>query len=194
MYDLLSISSVEIEDCIVKYADNLDVITNTSEIFVLEGKLRRKRNYETILKIKFDKYNNKNEYDYIIIDNSSSISSACVINAMEISNYYILITNESISKGFNTAIDLFSEKKLLGILRNNFDIRTNFSEKVSQVLEEYFQKNLFETIIGTHIKYLEAEAQNKTIQNYDSKLAEPYNLLYDEITERIINRFVERYQ
>jgi len=195
LFDLYSIPSINFEDCIVKYNDKIDVITNDVKSFTLESELHNKRTRETILKTKFAKFPNKKNYDFIIIDNSPFIGIATT-NALTMSDYYISVIDKGTSALQNLhiidnlvadIIDLGEndDLKLLGILRNNFDKKTIFTRQMNEVIEDSFKKDLFNTIIYNSIKYVEAITLNKTIQEYNSKWADPYKYLYYEIIAKI---------
>ena len=195
LFDLYSIPNIDFEDCIVKYNDKIDVITNDVKSFTLESELHNKRTRETILKVKFAKFPNKKDYDFIIIDNSPFIGIATT-NALTMSDYYISVIDKGTSALQNLhiidnlvadIIDLGenTDLKLLGILRNNFDKKTIFTRQMNEVIEDSFKNNLFNTIIYNSIKYVEAITLNKTIQDYNNKWSEPYKLLYYEIISKI---------
>lgn len=190
LYDLYSNPKVNVEDCIVKYNDFIDVIPNTIASAALESELHNKMTRETILKSKFEKF--KNPYEIIILDNSPFLG-ICTTNAMCMSNYYLTVIDNSTSalQGLNLVSNLVNsikdngvndKLKLLGILRNNFDKKTIFSKQMNEVIIDEFEADVFKTIIYNSVKYKEASTTNKTIQEYNSKSAEPYkNLLYEII-------------
>lgn len=192
LYDLYSNPKVEVEDCIVKYNDFIDVIPNSIESATLENELHNKITRELILKNKFNRF--KNTYSIILIDNSPFLGTLTT-NAMCVSNYYISVIDNSTSalQGLNLVDRLVksvkeenvTDIKLLGILRNNFDKKTIFSKQINEVIDEEFEKDIFKTIIYNSIKYKEAAASNKTIQEYSKKNAEPYKNLYYEIIKRM---------
>jgi len=195
LFDLYSIPSINFKDCIVKYNDKIDVITNDVKSFTLESELHNKRTRETILKTKFANFPNKKDYDFIIIDNSPFIGIATT-NALTMSDYYISVIDKGTSALQNLhiidnlvtdIIDLGEndDLKLLGILRNNFDKKTIFTRQMNEVIEDSFKKDLFNTIIYNSIKYVEAITLNKTIQDYNNKWSEPYKYLYYEIIAKI---------
>lgn len=195
LFDLYTNSSVGFKDCIVPYSDKIDIIPNDIRSFKLESELHNKLTRETLLKVKFEEFADKDYYDFIIIDNSPFIGIATT-NSLAMSNYYINVIDKGTGslQNLHTINDLVADMidlgqnktlKLLGILRNNFDKKTIFSRQMNEVIEESFQKDLFETIIYNSIKYVEAIATGNTIQNYNNKWSEPYKKLYYEIVERI---------
>ncbi len=194
MYDLYSNSKVRVEDCIVKYNDNIDIIPNSIESAILERQLHNKMTRESILLNKFSNFN-KSKYDFILIDNSPFLG-LMTTNAMAMSNYYIevidnspsalqglsmvnILVEDMVDNALNTKI------KLLGILRNRFERRTVFGRQFKEVCEEELNEKLFETIIYDSIRYKEASAMGQTIQEYDKKHSKPYEILYNEIRNRI---------
>lgn len=193
MYDLYSNPRVTYDDCIVHLRDNIYVIPNNIESAILERELQNRITREIILRNKLQKW--YNDFDYIIIDNSPFLG-ICVQNSLTISDYYIEIVDNSPSalQGLNMVKKLLhdmqeggiaEELKLLGILRNNFDKRSNFSKDFNEVIEEQFKEEAFNTIIYNSVKYKEAVAYNKTIQEYSQDHAEPYIRLVDEIVKRV---------
>lgn len=193
LYDLYSNPKIQVKDCIVKHSELIDVIPNTIEAAVLENELHNKMTRETILKSKFEKF--QNNYDVIIIDNSPFLG-LCTANAMTMSNYYLEVIDNSTSalQGLNLVSNLVknikengvnTNIKLLGILRNNFDKKTIFSKQINEVIDEEFEKDIFKTIIYNSVKYKEAATSNKTIQEYNKKHSEPYKNLYYEMIKRM---------
>lgn len=194
IYDLYSNTKIKFEDCIANYSKNIDILTNTIESCILEKELHRQKYPEGILKTKWDDF--ENNYDYVLIDNSPFLG-VMVQNSLVMSNYYIEIIDSSTSalQGLNMVqkvIDeldeyaLVNNLKLLGILRNNFQKRTIFSKQFTEVTEEELNDKLLNTIVYNSVKYKEAIAMHKTIQEYSKKYAEPYKAIYNEIEKRII--------
>lgn len=193
MYDLYSNPKVGFSDCIVKYNEYIYVIPNTIESSVLERELYNKRFPEHILRFKYNNFSH--DYDYVIIDNSPFLGMM-VQNSLCMSDYYMEIIDNSPSalQGLNMVKKIINELeqnrlikdlKLIGILRNRFEKRTVFSRQFTEVTEEVLKGNLFDTIILDSVKYKEATAMNKTIQEYSDKHAKVYNDLYYEILKRI---------
>lgn len=193
MYDLYSNSKVNVEDCIVKYNEYIDVITNTLDSAVLESELHNKLTRECILKNKFKDF--QGEYDFILIDNSPFMG-LMTTNAMAMSDYYIEVIDNSPSalQGLNMVNKLVNDLiessineniKLCGILRNRFEKKSVFTKQFKDVTDNCLKDKCFNTIIPDTIKYKEAAASNVTIQEYDKKYSEPYKELYYEILKRI---------
>ncbi|MCY6372768.1 ParA family protein [Clostridium ganghwense] len=193
MYDLYDNNRVIFDDCIVQYNEYIYVVPNTIESAILESQLYKKRNRESILKEKYEKF--ENDFDFIIIDNSPFLG-IMVQNSLVMSDYYIEIIDNSPSalQGLNMVSRVINELeenelieglKLLGILRNRFEKRTLFSKQFIEVVDEELNEKVFDTIIYDSVKYKEATAMHKTIQEYSKKHSKPYKDLYYEMLERI---------
>lgn len=193
LYDLYANSKINFEDCIINYSKNIDVIVNTIESAGLESELHNKITRETILLNKYRKF--QDDYDFIIIDNSPFLG-ICTTNAMVMSDFYIDVIDNSTSalQGLNLINKLVADIKesgvntfikLLGILRNNFEKKTVFSNQLNEVLVDELNEDLFKTIVPHSVKYKESVAMNKTIQEYNKPYAAPYKNLYKEIIDRI---------
>lgn len=192
MYDLYTNKKISIEDCITYYSENIDVVPNTIESAILDTELHSKLNRENILK---NKLVSLKGYDYVLIDNSPFLS-VLVQNSLVVSDYYITVIDNSTSslQALNMVFKAVNDIKenmlndkiqLLGILRNRFDKRTIFTKQLSEIVEENYKDQVFETIIRDTVKYKEAVAFNKTIQEYNNEYAKPYGSLYKEIIQRI---------
>lgn len=193
MYDLYTNPKVDFTDCISMYNEYIYVIGNTIDSAILENELHNKYNRESILKNKYEAF--QNDFDYVLIDNSPFLGIT-VQNSLAMSNYYIEIIDNSTSalQGLNMVSkvinelrenNLISNLELLGILRNRFKKRSIFNRQFDEVLEEELHDKLFRTIIYDSIKYKEAAALHKTIQEYNMIYSKPYNDLYYELLNKI---------
>lgn len=193
MYDLYNNPRIWFEDCVIEYNKNICVIPNTIESAMLEKELNQKKIKETILKKKYDAFNNN--FDFVLIDNSPYLGIT-VENSLCVSSYYIEVIDNSLSalqglKMIDTVVnnlknyELAKDLKLLGILRNRFEKRTIFSKQFKTVTDNKLGDKLFETIIYDSVKFKEAAAMHKTIQEYNKKCAEPFKQLYYEIFNKI---------
>jgi chromosome partitioning protein len=75
--------------------------------------------------------------------------------------------------------------KTEGILLTMFDDRTNLTRQVAQDLKEFFQDEVFKTVIPRNIRLAEAPSHGKPVLLYDvkSKGAECYLQLAKEIIQ-----------
>jgi len=193
LYDLYRHNQINFKETIVENVKtNIDVIPNTIESATLENDLR-KINREAIFKNKLDSI--PNIYNYILIDNSPFLG-LCVANSFGISDYYIEVIDNSSSaiKGLEMVKSIVDDVidsglnpkiKKLGILRNRYDKRTNYTKQVNDYLNDRFKHQVFQTIINDSVKYREATLMNNTIHEYDKTYALPYDNLYDEVITRL---------
>src|SRR3712207_2889335 len=88
IYDLYSNNNIQYEDCISKYNNNIDIISNTIESCILEKELHRQKYPEGILNTKWEKFKDNTKYDFVLIDNSPFLG-VMVQNSLVMSDYYI---------------------------------------------------------------------------------------------------------
>jgi chromosome partitioning protein len=193
LYDLYTNNKVSFEDCIGSYNNYIYVIPNSIDSSMLESQLHNKMSRESILKNKYDKFSN--DFDFILIDNSPFLGIT-VQNSLVLSDYYIEIIDNSVSalQGLNMVKKITDEikestlnenLKLLGILRNRFEKRTLFNKQFDEVVQEELKGSLLKTIIYDSVKYKEASALHKVIQDYSAHHSKVYKDLYYEIIERL---------
>ncbi len=134
----------------------------------------------------------KDHYDYILIDcppaldlltlnalvaaNSLLIPIQCEFFALEgISQ--LLDTVERIKESFEHSLTIE------GIVLTMYDDRTSLTRQVAQNLKEFFQGEVFETVIPRNVRLAEAPSHGKPILLYDmrSKGAESYMKLAKEM-------------
>ena len=134
----------------------------------------------------------KDQYDYILIDcppaldlltlnalvaaNSLLIPIQCEFFALEgISQ--LLDTVERIKESFEHSLTIE------GIVLTMYDDRTSLTRQVAQNLKEFFQGEVFETVIPRNVRLAEAPSHGKPILLYDmrSKGAESYMKLAKEM-------------
>ena len=136
----------------------------------------------------------RDRYDYILIDcppaldlltlnalvgaDSVLIPIQCEFFALEgISQ--LIDTIDKIRESFSHAL------KIEGILLTMYDERTNLTRQVADDLREFFNKEVFSTVIPRSIRLAEAPSYGKPILMYDprSRGAESYIKLAKEILE-----------
>lgn len=192
LYDLYTNPKVNFEDCISQYSNYIYVIPNVIDSSILESQLHNKMSRESLLKNKYEKF--ADDFDYILIDNSPFLGIT-VQNSLVLSNYYMEIIDNSVSalQGLNMVEKITGEiresnlnnnLKLLGILRNRFEKRTIFNKQFDEVVQEELKNSLLNTIIYDSVKYKEAAAMHKVIQDYSAAHGKVYTELYYEIMER----------
>jgi chromosome partitioning protein len=136
----------------------------------------------------------RDRYDYILIDcppaldlltlnalvaaDSVLVPIQCEFFALEgISQ--LIETVEKIRESFSKSLELE------GILLTMYDERMNLTRQVAEDLKEFFDKDVFETVIPRSVRLAEAPSHGKPILMYDprSRAAESYIKLAKEILE-----------
>lgn len=190
LLDIYTNKRIGFDDCIVDIQDNISMICNTRKSSDLEHQLYRK---ESILANKL--VSMRRDFDYVLIDNSP-LRGSTVQNSLVASDYYIVIidTSSDSLQGISSIdekikelqeIGLCRRLKLLGILRNRFEKRTTYVKQFNQVLANNLGNTLFDSIVYSSTKYVEASAVHQFIQEYSAEHSEPYTSLVNEIIERI---------
>ena len=137
-------------------------------------------------------------YDYIIIDCPPNLGGAFVINAMVISDYYILPV-ESASLFALTGVEQFMDAvsalkeyapdrmNMLGVLLTRYDSRTTASKAVEELTVEQFGDKVFTTRIHKGTAVEQANLVCQTILEYDAKslAAKDYKALALEVEQRV---------
>ena len=192
MLDLYLNKKVTFDDCITEFKPNISIVCNSIESAVVERQLYSKKSRETILNAKFKKM--ESEFDFVLIDNSPFLGS-CVDNSLVMSDYYIEIIDDSTSalqglQMVQNAVDELEETglsniQLLGILRNGYEKVSNYGKQFNEALNDILTDKLFDTVIYKSVKYKEATAQHKLIQEYSGEHAVPYMALCTEILKRV---------
>lgn len=132
------------------------------------------------------------DYDYIIIDCPPALD-LLTINALTASNSVLIpiqcefFALEGISQLTDT-VDRLKEAfnptlAIEGVLLTMYDDRTNLTRQVEADLREFFESEVFKTVIPRSVRLAEAPSFGKTILAYDprSRGAEAYIQLAKEI-------------
>jgi chromosome partitioning protein len=134
----------------------------------------------------------QDRFDYILIDCPPALD-LLTLNALVAANSVLIpiqcefFALEGISQLMDTVEGIkesFSHNlKTEGILLTMYDDRTNLTRQVAQDLKEFFQDEVFKTVIPRSVRLAEAPSHGKPILLYDirSKGAECYIQLAKEI-------------
>ncbi|MCL1846483.1 MAG: AAA family ATPase [Coriobacteriia bacterium] len=137
----------------------------------------------------------KNEYDFIIVDSPPSLG-LLTINSLAAADkliipiqceYYAL---EGLSKLLDTIklvkVRLNQDLEIQGVLLTMYDSRTTLARQVSEEVKEFFQKQVYKTIVPRSVKLAEAPSFGQSILVYSSrsKGAEAYRELAKEVIRR----------
>ena len=193
VYDVI-INDVEIENTVQQtMVKNLDVCPSNINLAGAEVELVSMMSREHRLKEKID--NQKDKYDYIIIDCPPSLG-LITLNAFTASDsvlipvqceYYAL---EGLGQLINTINlvkkHLNKDLKIEGALLTMFDIRTNLSNQVVNEVNKYFENKVYKTVIPRNVKLSEAPSYGMPISVYDpkSKGAKAYDKFVKELLKK----------
>ncbi len=89
----------------------------------------------------------------------------------------LLDTIELVRNNLNPSLEI------KGVLLTMYDARTNLSEQVSREVEDYFSRQIFDTVIPRNVRLSEAPSFGQSIFNYapDSRGAKAYRELAQEV-------------
>jgi chromosome partitioning protein len=132
------------------------------------------------------------DFDFIIIDCPPALDLLTVNSLVAADSVLIPIQCEFFAlEGISQLVDTIDRLRenlqpslaIEGILLTMFDDRTNLARQVSSDLRDFFQGEVFTTVIPRSIRLAEAPSFGKTILSYDprSKGAESYIQLAKEI-------------
>lgn len=134
-------------------------------------------------------------YDYILIDCPPALD-LLTLNAMVSADAVLIpIQCEFFAlEGISQLVDTIQrvresfahDLRIQGILLTMYDDRTNLTKQVADDLREFFQEQVFQTVIPRSIRLAEAPSHGKPILLYDprSKAAESYIRLAKELLTR----------
>lgn len=137
-------------------------------------------------------------YDFILIDCPPALDLLTLNALVAADSVLIPIQCEFFAlEGISQLIDtierirdsLHHNLKIEGVLLTMFDDRTNLTRQVAQDLKEFFEEQVFKTVIPRSIRLAEAPSHGKPILLYDvrSKGAESYIRLAKEILSHEAN-------
>ncbi|MGD0577985.1 MAG: ParA family protein [Bryobacteraceae bacterium] len=134
----------------------------------------------------------KDQFDFVLIDCPPALDLLTVNSLVAADSVLIPIQCEFFAlEGISQLLDTVDRMReslqpalaIEGILLTMFDERTNLARQVAADLRDFFQGEVFQTIVPRSIRLAEAPSFGKTILNYDprSKGAESYIQLAKEI-------------
>ena len=192
VYDVL-FSDLQISTAIVKTDfEGLDMVPANRNLVAANLELVDLPDRETRLRTKLDEV--RGQYDYILIDCPPALD-LLTLNALVAANSVLVpiqcefFALEGISQLMDT-VDRIKESfshnlQIEGILLTMFDDRTNLTKQVADDLRDFFQDQIFKTVIPRSVRLAEAPSYGKPILQYDvrSKGSESYVKLAKEILE-----------
>ena len=170
--------------------DGLDLVPADRNLVAANLELIDLNDRESRLKFKVDEV--RDRYDFIVIDCPPALD-LLTLNALVAADSIVVpiqcefFALEGVSQLLDT-IDRIRDSfqhnlKIEGILLTMYDDRTNLTRQVAADLAEFFEDEIFKTIIPRSVRLAEAPSHGKPILAYDvrSKGAECYIKLAKEI-------------
>ena len=174
----------------------LDIIPSSIELANAELEFSGEIGRETLLKEAFEESNlnqeNKEDYDYMIIDCNPSLG-LLTVNALSLADSLIIPMEPSMfaldgMEQLMNVIKLIRKKinsklTIEGVLLTRVDGRTNIGKEFEQELKEIFGDKVFETIIHQNVALSNAQTEEVPINIYDqnAKGAKEYKRLAEEV-------------
>ena len=190
IYDVM-VDGKEIEGAICHTGmEGLDVLPADKNLIGVNLNLVAAEARESTLRQHLSKI--RDRYDYILIDCPPALD-LLTLNALMAADSVLIpiqcefFALEGVSELMDT-IDRIRESfehplKIEGILLTMFDDRTNLARQVAADLREFFQGDVFKTVIPRNIRLAEAPSHGKSILAYDpgSRGSEAYIQLAKEV-------------
>lgn len=162
------------EECIVSIKDKLDIIPASSVVSNLNESAKPKT-----LKAALNEVSDK--YDYIFVDVNPTPNRSHTISLM-ISDFVIIpmlpdVTSLEANKGIIESLDEIwdmdpNRLKVLGLVFNQFDGRTNLSKDIVEIADKYAERLetiVFKSRIRRSVKLSENVKKHIGITDYDKK-------------------------
>ena len=193
IYDVL-FSGADIQTAVVETEfDGLQVIPANRNLVAANLELIDVQDRENHLRKLLEPL--RNRYHYILIDCPPALD-LLTVNALVAADSVLVpiqcefFALEGVSQLLDTVDrirDSFQHQlRLEGVLLTMYDDRTNLTRQVAQDLKEFFEDEVFRTVIPRSIRLAEAPSHGKPIIQYDvrSKAAESYIRLAKELITR----------
>ncbi len=194
--DLTTIYDVMIDGADINQAichtdmEGLDVLPADKNLIGVNLNLVSTENRESALRGHLGKI--RDQYDYVLIDCPPALDLLTLNALMAADSVLIPIQCEFFAlEGVSELMDTIDRirdsfehpMKIEGILLTMFDDRTNLARQVAADLREFFQGEVFKTVIPRNIRLAEAPSHGKSILAYDpgSRGSEAYIQLAKEL-------------
>jgi len=176
---------------------NLDIITSNVDLSGLELETAGDNKRAFILKNQLMTYLNDStsKYDYILIDCPPSLSLHTVMALVSSGSLIVPLQTEffaleGVTQLIKTIdrikVSLNPELKIRGILLTMFDKRNKLSSQVEKEARDYFQNQVYTTVIPRNVRLSEAPSHGIPVLNYDKNC--PGSKSYFSFTDEFINQ------
>lgn len=190
LYDVLLTGANPAEVAVHTQMEGLDILPGDKNLVGANLELVDAENRELRLRKALEPF--RDQYEFVLIDCPPALD-LLTLNAMLAADSIIIpiqcefFALEGISQLMDT-IERVNESfqhalKIEGILLTMYEERTNLGKQVADDLREFFQDEIFKTVIPRSIRLAEAPSHGKPVILYDvrSKGAESYIKLAKEI-------------
>ena len=197
IYGVLN-STKEFKNVIKKtnYA-NLDLITSTVDLSGIEIETADDQRRAFILKEKIANFtsNNKDKYDYILIDCPPSLSLLTVMALVTSHSLLVPLQAEFFALEGITQLmktierikaNLNQSLEIRGILLTMYDKRNKLSSEVEKEARKYFENKVYKTVIPRNVRLSEAPSHGMPVLIYDKTC--PGSKSYYNFTDEFLNQ------
>lgn len=180
--------------------ENLSIVPANMNLANAEGELALNDDKEKTLQKIIEAAQLENDFDYILIDCSPSLS-LLTINALVASDSIIIPLEPSIF-ALNGLGQLIKVLKLVqrkvnpklevkGVFLTRVDSRSTLSKEFQKQLEDIFKEKLFKTVIHQNVELAKAQISGEPI-NFYNKFCKGYNE-YLTLTKEVLKLEKEKY-
>jgi chromosome partitioning protein len=176
---------------------NLDIITSNVDLSGLELETAGDNKRAFILKNQLMTYLSESKaiYEYILIDCPPSLSLLTVMALVSSSSLIVPLQTEffaleGVTQLIKTIerikVSLNPDLKIRGILLTMYDKRNKLSSQVEKEARDYFQNQVYTTVIPRNVRLSEAPSHGVPVLNYDKNC--PGSKSYFSFTDEFINQ------
>ena len=197
IYGVLN-GSKSILECIKKTQfSNLDMISSNVDLSGLEVETAGDEKRAFILKEKLASFSNENKqiYDYVLIDCPPSLSLLTVMSLVSSETLLVPLQTEFFAlEGLTQLMKTIERVKtnlnpklaIQGILLTMYDKRNKLSSEVEKEAREYFKDKVYKTVIPRNVRLSEAPSHGVPVLIYDKSC--PGSKSYFSFTDEFINQ------
>ena len=176
---------------------NLDLITSTVDLSGIEIETADDQRRAFILKEKIADFtsNNKDKYDYILIDCPPSLSLLTVMALVTSHSLLVPLQAEFFALEGITQLmktierikaNLNQSLEIRGILLTMYDKRNKLSSEVEKEARKYFENKVYKTVIPRNVRLSEAPSHGMPVLIYDKSC--PGSKSYYNFTDEFLNQ------
>ncbi len=177
--------------------ENLDIITSNVDLSGLEVETAGDSKRAFILKDQIMAYlhDSRGSYDYVLIDCPPSLSLLTVMALVSSNSLVVPLQTEffaleGLTQLMKTIdrikVNLNPELKIRGILLTMYDKRNKLSSQVEKEARDYFDSQVYSTVIPRNVRLSEAPSHGVPVLIYDKNC--PGSKSYFNFTDEFLNQ------